>query len=100
MADAEFGLVLPFDTDDPEFVRGWEAAEVWHDLTTLPGWVARYERTIHTSNLEMVLRIVERTEWTLRAEAATDDHGTAYDEWTLIVVEHTHPPPGGEQDAG
>ena len=84
---AEFGLVLPFDTDDPEFVRGWEAAEVWRDLTTLPVWAVRYERTVHTSNLEMVLRMAERSGWSIRPEAATDEDGNAYDEWTVVVLD-------------
>jgi len=29
---ASFGLALPFDTDDTEFVRGFEAGRLWEQL--------------------------------------------------------------------
>ncbi len=55
--DASFGLVLPFDTDDTEFVRGFEAGRLWEQLKTGES----VEQTIHASNSEMAMRICEET---------------------------------------
>lgn len=61
-----FNCLLPFDSDDPEFVRGFEAGRIydlvgnllavdandaeWHDFMPI---------TVHAVNAEMVLRIAE-----------------------------------------
>lgn len=57
MSDGEAGhrLVLPFDTDDPEFRRGVEAGALWAHLEHEP-YVAK---TVHVDNAEMVMRIAE-----------------------------------------
>jgi hypothetical protein len=64
-----YGLVLPFDSDDPEFTRGVECGMVWTLL--------RYsdERTFmaHTSNTEMLMRIGEATGYRFRAKQHGDD---------------------------
>ena len=58
---SEFGLLLPFDTDDEQFSRGFEAGRVWdlvgtaivnEELPTDPV-------TVHAANAEMMLRIAE-----------------------------------------
>lgn len=53
-----FELLLAFDTDDPEFVRGVEVGRLWHiarsDVDTI-------DETIHASNAEMAMRIGEAT---------------------------------------
>lgn len=55
-----FALLLPFDTDDPEFARGFEAGRIWSFVQTIdfdeedPGSL-----TIHSTNTEMVMRIAE-----------------------------------------
>lgn len=56
--DGGFDLALPFDTDDPEFVRGVEVGQVWEVLKT----GEPFARTIHATNAEMVLRMAEAME--------------------------------------
>jgi hypothetical protein len=52
--------LLPFDTDDPEFARGFEVGRIWNALRAAP------EETItefaHASNVEMVMRLAEATD--------------------------------------
>lgn len=80
------GLVLPFDTDDPEFVRGVELGMLYERICLMPGGVEQWSCQIHTSNLEMALRIVEASpRWAMRTEAVTDEEGRAYDDWTRCV---------------
>jgi len=60
----EFNMLLPFDTDDEQFTRGFEAGRVWdlvgnaivsEELPTDPV-------TVHATNAEMMLRIAEAHE--------------------------------------
>jgi hypothetical protein len=51
-------LLLPFDVDDPQFVRGFELGRLWQRLRTEDGDVAE---TVHATNLEMLLRLGEAT---------------------------------------
>jgi hypothetical protein len=83
MAD---GLLLRFDTDDPEFIRGVEVGMVWAHLESLPVEATTYERTVHTANLEMLLRVADSLGWALRPEASTDEDGVSYDEWTVVSM--------------
>lgn len=48
-------LVLAFDTDDPEFVRGVEVGRLWELLDH----AGEAELTIHGTNAEMAMRIAE-----------------------------------------
>ena len=48
-------LVLPFDTDDPEFIRGFEAGRLWAQLCT----GEPVEATLHATNIEMAMRMAE-----------------------------------------
>lgn len=52
-----FRPLLAFDTDDPQFARGFEAGRLWTILASLEEseWVA----TIGIGNAEMALRIAE-----------------------------------------
>lgn len=56
-------LLLPFDVDEPEFVRGFEAGRVWSLLHE------SHERefTVHASNAEMMLRIAEAMEGSVQS---------------------------------
>ncbi len=55
MADEGHTLLLPFDTDDPEFARGFEAGRLYELLKTGEA----IEQTIHASNTEMAIRMCE-----------------------------------------
>ena len=61
-------LVLAFDTDSPEFVRGFEAGKLWHRLQE-PGEV---EQLLHTENAEMIMRMAEATGRTFTGENVSD----------------------------
>lgn len=54
--DDAFGCLLPFDTDDAEFVRGFEAGRVWQRLQLEHD---AFAETVHATNSEMVLRMAE-----------------------------------------
>lgn len=63
--------VLPFDTDEAEFARGFEAGRVWALLCTNPD--AEVEEIVHASNAEMFLRMAERAKRSVTAEEQGDD---------------------------
>lgn len=55
---SDFLLALEFDTDDPEFARGFEAGRLWeifrrNDEHMLDG------QFFHASNSELVLRMID-----------------------------------------
>jgi hypothetical protein len=52
-----FALDLAFDTDAPEFVRGFELGRLYEQLQAEP--VRDFEQLVHISNAEMVLRLAE-----------------------------------------
>ena len=56
--EVRYRMVLPFDSDDPEFCRGWEAATIYESLRNDPFHRQRFQ--IHSENAEMALRIAER----------------------------------------
>jgi len=56
--------LLPFDTDDPEFARGFEAGRLWAILRSGDDEVVQ---CIDASNAEMAMRLAEATERTVVA---------------------------------
>jgi hypothetical protein len=58
--------VLPFDTDDPEFGRGFEVGQMW---SSLPG---QRSFVVHISNAEMVVRLAEYFGLTARSNELGD----------------------------
>lgn len=77
MSDTEsFGLLLAFDSDSPEFVRGFEAGRVWALLDEDGQTMTFY---LHATNLEMAIRIGEQTGHTCTLVGETD---------TWITVEY------------
>ena len=69
MGDVSYGLLLPFDTDEPEFARGVEVGILWQRLETEPSVRA----TINARNAEMVMRIAEAKGLPFAAEPLTDE---------------------------
>lgn len=49
-------LVLPFDTDSADFARGFEAGALWSDLKATEESI---EAVMHTSSIEMAMRMAE-----------------------------------------
>lgn len=57
--DDSYGLALAFDSDDPEFARGFEAGRLWGLLHALPD--EERTETVHASNAEMCMRMAAAT---------------------------------------
>jgi hypothetical protein len=65
----QYDVVLPFDSDAPDFVRGVEVGMVWSRLQVAGEVVA----TVHTSNAEMMMRMAEATGRRVAAQEINDD---------------------------
>lgn len=76
---AAHALVLPFDTEDAEFARGFEAGCLWAELRETTD---RIEAIVHGSNTEMILRMAEALD---RAAVGEPLDGT----WTRVTFEET-----------
>lgn len=59
------GLLLAFDTQDPEFSRGFEAGRVWGALTADPD--VEISEVVHAVNAEMFLRMGEALDRPVRS---------------------------------
>jgi hypothetical protein len=70
-------MLLPFDVDDPDFARGFEAGALWSRLR-LSG--EKESATIHASNAEMALRMSEALGRSVRGEALDES-------WMLLTIE-------------
>ena len=57
MDESLHSLLLPFDTDDAEFVRGFEAGRIWAVLAQ--DETADVAVTVHACNSELVMRMAE-----------------------------------------
>ena len=69
-----YELSLEFDTDDPEFARGFEAGLTYEGLQmAFFTGAARFSRPIHASNAEMAMRIAERFGAEFSAEVLDDN---------------------------
>lgn len=66
----EYGLLLPFETDDPQFIRGFEMGRLWQLARTVE---EPFEEVVHGINAEMVLRIAEATGRTVTSHEDGDD---------------------------
>lgn len=69
-----YGLVLAFDTDDPQFVRGFEAGRVWTELerAVTEGHLPTEPVTVHAANAEMCLRMAESLKLTVEWKELDD----------------------------
>jgi hypothetical protein len=52
----DYEMLLPFDSDEPQFTLGFEMGRIWAETEDTEG---EREFTIHAANVEMVLRIAE-----------------------------------------
>jgi hypothetical protein len=62
--------LLPFDTDEPAFARGFEAGRLWALLRERP--CEEFEEYARADNAEMMLRIGEATGRHVRSEELDD----------------------------
>jgi hypothetical protein len=63
--------LLPFDTDDPQFARGFEAGRIWALLDADPD--RAIDELVHGANGEMLLRMSEATGRAVRWEQLGDE---------------------------
>lgn len=61
----DYTLLLPFDTDNSDFIRGVEVGRLWEIMKFTP---EAFEETVHLANAEMVLRIAETQNRTVESE--------------------------------
>jgi hypothetical protein len=69
--EVSYGLILPFDSDDLEFCRGWEAASCYEKLKAEPMHRVRFQ--LHSNNIEMMWRIGETLGRQVTLLSDTDD---------------------------
>jgi hypothetical protein len=68
---SDFSCLLPFDSDAPEFARGFEVGRLWGKLQERPE--DPFEEYVHAQNVEMVLRIADATSRSVRSDELGDD---------------------------
>ena len=73
-----YELVVPFLTDDPSFVRGWECCRVYSRLCESPDEVTA---TIHSDSDEQVLLIASRLGYTAELRQIGDG-------WSEVTLTH------------
>lgn len=66
-----WNLTLPFDTDDAEFVRGFEAGRIWTLMEENPDKLTGL--IFHAVNAEMIMRMLEAKELPLKAKFTDDE---------------------------
>ena len=62
--------LITFDSDEPEFARGFEVGRLWTLLREYPG--KRLEEYAHVANAEMLLRLADATGRTVQSEELDD----------------------------
>jgi hypothetical protein len=78
-SEAEYGLILAFDSDSAEFTRGFEAGQLWERLER-DGYA---DQLIHAENAEMVMRMAESRGRGLDFSAEDVGYG-----WMHITIGH------------
>lgn len=73
-----FNLILPFDTDGEEFVRGFEAGRIWTLMDENPDKLLGL--IFHAANAEMIMRMVETKGMSLKAQFTDDQMWMRFEE--------------------
>lgn len=68
--DQEMSLVLSFDSDDPEFTRGFEAGSLWERMKNREHPI---HQMFHSNNAEMAMRMAEAQGYEFRADDASEE---------------------------
>lgn len=72
-----YSLLLAFDSDDPEFCRGFEAGRLWERIKND---ATSWDEMLHATNAEMVMRMCESQERGFRAEVVDE-------EWVHVYID-------------
>lgn len=65
-----YSLLLEFDSNSPEFCRGVEVGRIWEMLKNSEG----FEQTVHSDNVEMIMRMQEATGRKMKIDDSTDSN--------------------------
>lgn len=65
-----YQLLFAFDSDEPEFARGFESGRLWERITNDH---TTWDEIVHATNAEMVMRMCEAQDRTFRAETMPDE---------------------------
>ena len=79
--ETTYNLIIAFDTDDDEFIRGFEIGSLYECVRPLAEVQTDepFRRQIHASNIEMALRIAEYADLSMRIEPYDDE------DWVDVV---------------
>lgn len=81
-------LLMPFDSDDPEFTRGFEAGQLWEKLSQRPD---EHSVTLHSVNMEMAIRTAKAKGYAVEFQQADN---------TWIEAKFTYQPQDAILDGG
>ena len=70
-AEAGYNLLLAFDTDEPEFARGFQAGRLWERIKNDH---TDWDEIVYAANAEMVMRMCEAQERQFRAEEVNSEY--------------------------
>lgn len=73
-----FTIILPFDSDNEEFVRGFEAGRIWTLMEENPDKLMGL--IFHATNAEMVMRMIEQKGLKLKAKFTSDEMWMTFDD--------------------
>lgn len=80
----EFGLVLSFDSDDPEFTRGFACGQAWQLLEMGEPYV---EMTITSDNLYMFITMADAKGYLIEMEETGKEASNLLDtEWLRVSL--------------
>ena len=74
----DYSLILPFDTDNDEFVRGFEAGRIWVLMEENP--MKLTGMIFHAVNSEMVMRMLESKGLDLKVKFTDDQRWMTFDD--------------------
>ena len=80
-------LMLEFDTDDPEFARGFQSGMIWQ---LLYGGVEQFTIPVYLTNVEMVMRMAEAAGYSFVAHY--EDDGKVDENYDWVMVTFTEKP--------
>lgn len=82
--DKQFGLVLSFDTDDPEFTRGFACGQAWQLLEMDEPYV---EMMITSDNLYMFITMADAKGYDIEMEETGKEASNLLDtQWLRVCL--------------
>lgn len=73
-----YSLILPFDSDNEDFVRGFEAGRIWVLMEENPEKLKSV--IFHAVNAEMVMRMLEQKGLAIKVNFTDDERWMKFDD--------------------